>query len=283
MLRSVADYIAADDAGQKHVQRFLKNAGGTGDLQWQDWSFASGQPAYDARIGAALAFTPAVASRNDAIYFPPAPGLERRLTMVDMVTVAGGAGQTNVEFKLYDLIGYYPLIDGDSTDPQPMDNTLPLPRYADGDGVRAVLVNHVAPAILAADMLVSYTDTLENPQSVTWATTTYGPGKVAYTAGTGGSAAPLYASMSGGSRGITRIDEVQFTTAPGGLWCIYLVKPLGTFANRAGTNSATAVKDFLTEGLAPLILDGAWLGFFYMTNGSNRTATINGTMTFMWG
>lgn len=41
---------------------------------------------------------------------------------------------------------YGTLIDGDSTDPQEFDNTLTLPRYTDGNGLRLVLVNHVAPA-----------------------------------------------------------------------------------------------------------------------------------------
>jgi hypothetical protein len=68
---SLSDTNAAYDAGRVHVQRFYKGANSTiKDGFWQDWSFAAGQPAYDARIGVSGAFNPYIASKNDAIYFP---------------------------------------------------------------------------------------------------------------------------------------------------------------------------------------------------------------------
>lgn len=289
-IRSIRDVVEAEAAGRVHSQRFFKNAGTTGDGEWQDWSFASGQPAYDARIGAALAFNPFVAARNDAIYYPPvAAGLERRITGVDVVTTPGGTGQTNVEFALYDLLGVYPLIDGDSTDLQEMDNTLSLPRYASGAGVFPVLVNHVAPVLSAADITVQYVNSDGVTHTVTWAATANGQNKVCYTTATGGTAGPLYCALTSGDRGVRAINNVQFATAPGGLWAIYLCRPLATFANRGGqlavTVTATAERSFaLQNGFnMPLVPDGAWLGFFYMPNGSGRTVAMHGQMHFAWG
>ena len=289
-LRSVRDLVLAADAGRVHSQRFFKNAGATGDGQWQDWSFSSGQPAYDARIGGALAFTPFVAARNDAIFYPGIPdGMERRITGVDVATIPGGTGQTNVEFSLYDLIGVYPLIDGDSTDLQEMDNTATLPRYADGAGVFPVLVNHVAPVLSAANVAVEYVNSDGVTRSVTWAATANGQNKVCYTTATGGTSGPLYCALAGGDRGVRAISSIQFATAPGGLWAIYLCRPLASFANRGGqpavTVTATAERSFaLQNGFnMPLVPDGAWLGFFYMPNGSARTVAMHGQMHFAWG
>jgi hypothetical protein len=106
MLRTVKDIVDAVDAGRVHSQRFFKNAGTTGDGQWHDWSFASGQPAYDARIGDALTFNPAVATGNDAIWFP-AKGAdqERAILAIDLVSTPGVGGQTNCEFMLCDMLG----------------------------------------------------------------------------------------------------------------------------------------------------------------------------------
>lgn len=288
MIRSVRDIAKAYEEGRWHTQRFTKNAGTTGDGQWQDWAYASGQPAYDARIGNALVCTPVVATRNDAIYFPGiSASHERRLTELRVFTVASGTDQITVEFQGYDLVAIYPLIDGDNTDPQPMDNTLPLPRYADGVGLRAVLVNHIAPAVVNATATIDYTDSDNVSQSMSVTTTVYGTGKAAWTLGATGSAGPLYLPSAG--RGIKRVDTVTFPTAPGGLWCIYILRPMANIAFRGGLTGAN--QSVWTEKSLPVeeawnlprVYDGAHLGFFYMPNGSSRSDTIFGTAQFIWG
>jgi hypothetical protein len=292
MLRSIKDVVDAVDAGRVHTQRFFKNANAVaGDNTWTDWAFASGQPAYDARIGDAATFTPAVASRNDAIWFPDmAAGMERRLLEANIYISPTGTGQARVECQIYDLIGYYPLLDGDSTDLQEMDNTLPLPRYATGAGVRAVLVNQVAPAVAAAQMTVSYTNSDGvSGRTVDWFTTTYGVTKAAYTTANAGASGPLFCKLAEGDTGIRQIDSVQFITPPGGLFAIYLVKPLVAIENRhnsaASGQSVNTERNFaMTNGFnMPAVADGAHLGLFMMTSGSARTVSLFGNLTFVWG
>lgn len=288
MLRSVKDINDAVNAGRTHSQRFIKSAGGGADLVWHDWSFASGQPAYDARIGNAGAMKPMIAAGNDAIYFPPASGMDRRILDIEVGVVPGGTTQLNVEFHLYDIVGVYPLIDGDNTDPQPLDNTLPLPRYADGKGIFPVLVNHVAPSVAPANVLVQYTNADGVDHSATWHAPVYGVNRVCYTTSTGAGPGPIYCAISGGDLGVKSINELQFVTAPGGLWAIYMCKPLGTFASRnlAGSQSAViAYKSFLTENALklPPALDGSWLGMFYMSRGGARTVALHGNVNFVWG
>lgn len=287
---STKDIADAFTSGRVHYQRFLKNAGIAGDNHWQDWSYASGQPAYDARIGDALTFTPFTASRNDAIYFPAIdPSYTRHLSQLQLYVTAGGVGQLSVECEMYDLLGVYPLIDGDNTDPQPMDNTEVLPRYADGIGVRAILVNHIAPAVAAGSpVVINYVDADDVARQATVYTTLFGVGKAAFSLEvTGTATGALYLPLDG--NGVKSITDIQFTTAPGGLWCLYIVKPIQRVNWRGGLAAVTQTvfteKNICAQdGFAlPRIYDGACLGFFYMPNGSARSVAMFGTATFIWG
>lgn len=290
MIQSARDVAAAFEAGRVHTQRFLKNAGNTGDSHWQDWAYASGQPAYDARIGDALTFAPQVAERNDAIWFPGiGEGQTRHLIGLRAYVTAGGTGQLSVECEMYDLLGVYPLIDGDSTDPQVLDNTQALPRYADGVGVRAVLVNHVAPAVATGcATVVGYTDADNVARSLTVYATNFGVGKAAFSLdAAGASTGALYLPTDG--RGVKTIDSITFSVAPGGLWAVYLVKPVERVNWRGGAGAVT--QTIFTEKCLcsqssfnlPQVLDGAHLGFFYLPNGGARSVSLYGSATFIWG
>lgn len=289
-ITSTKDIIAAYNAGKHHTQRFFKNAGTTGDAHWQDWSFTSGQPAYDARIGDALAFTPFTAAGNDAIYFPSKGASEtRHIVELGVYCTASGTGQLTVQCQIYDLLGVYPLIDGDSTDLQSMDNSLTLPRYTNGVGVRAILVNHVSPVVTAGNQInINYIDADNVSRSMSVFSAAFGLGKASFTIeSTGTSTGALYLPTDG--RGVKSITDITCVTAPGGLWAIYLVQPIEEINWQGGaasvTNTIFAEKHVASTSsfLMPKIEDGAWLGMFYMPNGSSRTVALFGYCKFVWG
>lgn len=283
-LATLGDINAAFDAGRWHLQRVYKAAGTSHALQWADPSFAAGQPAYDARVGTAGTFTPAVAQRNDAVFFPGIPaGMERRLTSATLwsnqATFNGPASVV-----LFDLLGYYPLIDGDSADTQAFDNTLTLPRYASGEGVFAVMVCHVAPAVQNGVAVIDYTDSSGTARTVTLNVPNNGQNLVC--SGVRSAAAtdvgPLYMALS--ERGVRSIDALTYTTPPGGLHCIYLVKPLATL--QLGDNLVALEKEFYGNSAlhCPRIEDGAWLGWFdRIGSGTSRTVAWFGNLIFAWG
>ena len=297
MIRSIADFARACEEGRYHCQRFIKTgAGQSNDTRWQDWAFQAGQPAYDARIGPANSFVPVVAQGNDAIYFPPIPdGMQRKLFKITMRPQASNSLQASIDFVLYDLVGYYPLIDGDSTDPQEFDNTLTLPRYTDGNGLRLVMVNHVAPAVQGGQMLLDYTDqsgvnrTANLNVSVTGINTVCSGIRPAASTDTG----PLTLSLAAGVTGVRQVNRITYTTPPGGLHCIYVIKPLAQFTHyhdallQADTTGAKAALeiDFATKDgwRMPDILNGAHLSFFYRNVGGGRTTTFFGDAEFIWG
>ena len=284
-IRSLSDLNDALDAGKWHFQRFQKNAGTAHAKVWADPTFASGQPPYDARVGVPLEFTPCVAQKNDAIWFPSvASGEERYLlsaTMWSNQATYNGPGSA----VLFDLIGYYPLIDGDSNDPQSMDNTQSLPRYSDGLGVSAVMVNHIAPALQNGLTVITYVDADDVERTATVDIPNNGQNLVCSGCRTTTGAASSTFNLPLNGRGIKRIVSVAHTTAPGGLHCIYLVKPLGSMV--LGDNLVSGEKDFLIrDGFRlPRIYDGAWLGWFdtLAVGTTARSVTWFGGFQFVWG
>ena len=289
-IRNLSDTVAAYDEGRVHIQRFYKAANvTTGDGRWHDWAFASGQPAYDARIGVAGQFNPVVATRNDAIWFPDIPSdQERRLKRIVLRTQASGTSQATTDALLYDLVGVYPLIDGDNTDLQEFTNDDPLPRYSDGIGVIPVLVNHVAPMVASCAGTYTYTDSEDVQHTSPMGVSRGGAGNVV----SGWNATTSFGSLSlptNGGRGVKAINSIQFTTAPGGLFAIYMIRPITTLQNNDGglTAEKIATEKFLAINHAwhyPRIRDGAHLGFFLRPNGGSRTfASVYGYLEFIWG
>ena len=293
MIQSIRDVVSAYDNGRWHHQYFMKNPGLAGDNYWQDWAFASGKPGVNARIGDVAAFTPMIAIANQAIYFPAVPtvGQERRLAELNITSTASGASQTSCAFLLYDLVGTYPLLDGDSTDPQIMDNTLTLPRYTSGDGIRAVLVNHVSGQAQAGTGVYSYVcshgDTETN---IPFGVANVGLNKVASTGSQASNATigSLFLPQGIGDTGIQYITSLQFVTPPSGVWCLYLLKPLAWISNNdgqaAGPKCSTEKMFVMHDSCRmPRIYDGAHLGFFYMPIGGSRTVSMAGHAVFIWG
>lgn len=289
-IRSVADILAAYDAGRVHVQRFTKNALTGADIHWHDWAYAGGQPAFDARVGIAGQFNPFVAARNDAIWFPNInPDQERYLAGMTLRTSAVITGQITTDAVVYDLLGVYPLIDGASTDIQPFDNTLTLPRYESGVGVVGTLVNHVAPVLSSANVDIIYTDNGDATRTSNSSVLVTGPGRSVSAMLGGLQVGPVSFPLGAGSAGIKNIQSLQFNVPPGGLFSLYLFKQLAFVNNSDGALAPEKIateRSFIQQNgwAMPRIYDGAHLGMFLRTNGLNRAVTsIFGNMEFIWG
>lgn len=283
MLQTLGDYNTAFEQGRFHSQRFIKNAGINLPNRWIDWTFASGQPLYDAKTGTAGEFTPINAVKNDAIWFPGiAAGMERRLSsFLIRSSTTGGQGSAII----FDLLGYYPLIDGDSPDTQVFDNTNPLPRYADGKGVIPVLVSSVAPAIQDGIGTMTYigTDNIERTSPAFRFQNTALNGVVCTvnqdaTPGEGALGLPMV-----GVQGCKAVTSLTYTQPPGGLAAIYMIRVLGTILFNGNQSLATEKQFLLQNGLqAPRIFDGAYINLFYRYTAA-ATADFFGEATFVWG
>jgi hypothetical protein len=237
--------------------------------------------------------TPQIAIGNKAIYFPPKPaGMDRHLIGAMLRPLISSTGAFGVDSVLYDLLAVYPLIDGDSNDPQEMDNTVTIPRYTDGVGVRAAMLNQIAPVATANQpIVINYRGTDDIDRDMTVFSRLDGLNKVSVGLSATSTSSSLYLPTL--TDGVKRINRVTFGgTAPSGLWAIYLFKPIATIENRQGVVAGSLGTPVVTEKCfcsrqsfdLPKVEDGAHLGLFYLPRASSaRSTSFFGSLTFIWG
>ncbi len=253
--------------------------------RWGDLSVGAGTPKYNAYVGNQYEFTPLVNTNNSAIYCGPTPadGQTKYLTDIGIQSLRA-TSNIPLTFVLCDYLGFYPLVDGDSLDLQVFDNTSPLPRYANGQGVLALLVV-AAPLSAAGTITMNYVNCELQSKSVTFGVSALSTlGVVINTAGntTASGAMSLFAPLSSGCKGIHHIESVTCNTAVGGLFNIILVKPLAQTIVREA-NTWTEKSTFFSGASLPRVYDGAFLNFFFLTSGTGNPATVRGKLGFTWG
>ena len=164
-----------------------------------------------------------------------------------------------------------------------MDNTATLPRYQDGVGIIPVFISYIAPAVQAGLATMTYIGTDDVERSTTF--------NVFNTGTTGGVVVSGVApSITGNTtalnvptpntNGVKQITSLTYITPPGGLHCIYLIKPI---ASVAGMETGVAVNKSLFPAM-PKIPDGAALNLFTrQAGGTSAGSTVFGNFNFIWG
>lgn len=193
-----------------------------------DLNQTSGVPVYNAFSGSAATFTPLVGSKNQGVYVGPTPtsGEDKYLARMQVLTTTASVPSY---VHLCDYLGFYTLIDADSTDVQVMDNSLSISRYSSGEGVRIVFVA-IAPMVATANCTVVYT----NQDGVTGRTVNFNVfpaaniGVCAVTAGNNGTVQSVtpFVNLVDGDTGVRAIESITFSNSAGGFICACLVKPL---------------------------------------------------------
>jgi hypothetical protein len=294
-IRSFKDINDAYDVGRNYSALVTKGATSSGfDSTWYDWSFTTGHPIYDARLGPALAFEQYVNTANQSVWFPAISASHTRyLAGMDMRFALASTGQVGQTHMLYDLLGVYSLIDGDSTDVQTMDNASTLPRYTSGVGVRATMINHISPTFQSGDGTLVYIDDTDTQRTVSFRVGLFAINSVGLTGAAGSVNARGYPwfPLASGSKGVKSIVSLTFTTPPSGIWTIMLCYPLH-YQSRWIDPLTLNVNSPWTEFCMcydnafkmPIIYDGAALNFLSCcTGGSRGVGTYFGQLNFIWG
>lgn len=254
-----------------------------------DLSGAPGNPKPNYYTGAELTFTPLGGSdpltapllAKDGLYHggDVAPAVK---VLHKLLIGALASGVTPATFWVCDYLGFYPLVDMDSTSTQSMVNTLTLPRYTDGKGVQAVLVA-TNPYIGGATFTINATchdDVVRDSRVETSNLTTF-IGTVVHSGAPTVAAGGPWIQMPTDCHGIKRVNSITFFAPNGGLAALVLVKVLG----RVMTNEISAYSEhsFIEQGSRmPRIYDGAYLNMFCVPNGSVAGVPINGMISSVW-
>jgi hypothetical protein len=281
--RSVAEVADAVEQGRHHIQHFIRTSvnGGFGSGPFGDASVGSGLPSYNPYLGAPLEATPLIGQRNNSIYVGPTGVSERYLLRVSM-THAGTAGFLPSIYFL-DYLLFYSYIDLDSTDQQDLTNDVTLPRYADGEGVRMMMLMQTPGVGTATNITINYTNSAGVAKTLTAAYRSSGAiGCIGSSVNTNFSALGPFFPLANGDRGVRSVQSVQLAAGVGGFAAMVLVKPLFTMS--ANEFPSTVEKDFLREQAAlPRILDGAFLNYiFNLSTNTSSLVPLVGQAQFVW-
>lgn len=269
------------DNSRVHTQFIYKTShadGINGDVI--DLSMAAGNPKFNAYVGDQTSFTPLTGSGNNGIYTGAAEsGRTKYLTHWWLQTVS--ANNVPSTYQLLDYVGFYPLVDLDSTDIQEMDNTQTLSRHTTGEGLRMMLVV-TTPSALDANFTISYT----NEQGVAGRTSSGSLGVSAFTGNIRTATESTFAvgkispflALQDGDKGVRSIESFTMASSAGGFAVLVLVKPL---AQMTLLESPTVTEtDFLVDQARVIeIDDSAYLNMIFQTGSSITPAVLRGGIT----
>lgn len=270
--------------GAEHYTTFRKLPSQTTVANiWTDLSINSGTGNPVPNYYASAPLVSATLTSNEGVFHGTNVSPAKKYLSRMMLTMAPTGTPLPMTFMLCDYLLYYPFVDMDNTDAQVMTNSVTLPRYTTGAGVRLMMISQTTYAG-GQQVQISYT----NQDGVAGRTT---PVLVLNTAGNAYSSVigGAFANSNGpfvplqrGDTGIRSVESITFSAPGGGLCALVLVAPLATVVLRGV--DAPVERDYFTETPSmPQIVDGAYLNFIGCPTGSIANVPLFGDATFVWG
>jgi hypothetical protein len=194
--------------------------------QWYDDSMLAGIPA--ANFYASAPLVSATLDANDGIrHWRLEDGASEHL-LEAMVFGNAGTLEAPAQLMFCDWLLYYPFLDGDSADAQDLTNTVTLPRYTDGKGLRAFIVAQGSGSGVGTFTL-SYTNqdgVSGRTSSGSTVTPTASGFILTCSSGTSSNRMEPFIRLEGTDTGIRSVEQFTWTVQPGGIAALVIVKPL---------------------------------------------------------
>ena len=189
--------------------------------------------------------------------------------------------------QLVDVLGYYPITTVTTTTAQTLNNTVTLPRYADGAGVRAYIVARATCGAGTPTIQISYTNEKGEsgrvvPVTLT-AVTTAAAGHIIHSDPTANHYG-CFIPLASGDSGMQSIQTVTLSaTMTSGSIALVLCKPLTSLPITVlGVQSERNLLNQLPS--LPRVYDGANLNFLMFTGGAYAAGgSISGYVEFAHG
>ena len=270
------------ELGSLHRQPMHKTATPTltGAGYWGDLSMAAGMPKYNAYVGNQYEFTPMLGTSNFGIN---TGGSGTKYLSRMMI---GGSGVGNTMFPanivLADYVGFWPLVDMDSTDYQEFITVEAIPRYS--SGLRLMIVcttpqNTATPIQGKLEYLNQ--DGIHNTANFYVQAANVGQINNYCTNIAGASGASPFVQLAPGDHSVTGVLGVTLFNSCGGFAAFVLVKPL---ASVHVPDSITPVElDFpIHRPPMPKLLDGAYFNIIYSpVSGGTVSGIVRGMFNFI--
>lgn len=282
-IRSTDDIAGAYAAGQWHLQNFIKVWPATYATAAGIWdaTMAGIMPRASYYPGDDLTFTAYPAANHLSIFHggnvSPATKVLRKIGLH-----VGSANLAPSRYWLCDYLGFYAGISWETDALQEMDNTITLPRYTDGKGVRAFIVQLFGANTTGCAYTMNYVNSC-NETKVCQAQfgTTVSTGGL-QSGQTNATYIP-FVELAQGCAGIKQVNSLTVSVLGAGVAVLVLCKPLCEITYNDPTMLVPTEKDFLTDNLiAPIIYDGACLNFLMTSTGSAANQSTRGYCEFAW-
>jgi hypothetical protein len=271
---SVGDLAQSWNNNQVWRQHWHKTASPTvtGSGFWLDLSMAAGTPKYNPYVGNALEFTPLVGASNNGINC----GLGGDAYILRYAIGGGGVGSGiwPGNAMLLDYVGFYPLVDMDSTDVQVMDNVNYASRYT--SGMRLMVVTTIPQTTLAPTEVRMLYEGSNGVQAVArfWINAINVAGNInvfsSATGATSGFACPLVPLVFG-TLDVQRVINIEVTNSSGGFCALVLVKPI--LEAPVYDTVTTYELDLPRNRIPPFVPNGAYLNHIVC---AASTGTVTG-------
>jgi hypothetical protein len=190
-----------------------------------------------------------------------------------------------VSLLLLDYLLYYPFCDEGTTDEQVLINTVSLPRYSDGLGVKIMMVS-VAPRTGGQSVTVKYTNELGVSGRVTTATIQNSAalnGTIVSSSINNTNSAYPFLTLQGKDLGVRSIQSVTMLGADVGLFALVLVKPI--LQTTIIEQTAPVEVDYLINRAMsmPVVVDDAYLNLIALSStGIFSGVTYLGDIKYIW-
>ena len=276
--------FSADDEGRSLVRPFIKNPSGvtTSGISI-DLTFFGRYPAANYMAdGTPNAFRALKRSTDGGLDHGGDKGSSFRKYLAKITASCSTTTPLPLRLMVMDYVGFYPLIGME--DIQEMDNTIPLPRYADGSGVQIMLVSQF-PYTGGGTLQITYTNQDGVAGRVTPIVTTNTSqilGNVANSNNATTARTGIFIPLKGMDSGVQSIQSINFITPDTGNVAAVMVRPL---------SPQLCIYDFTTPtewdlwndlGWLPVIEDDAYISLVCTPSGSLNTVVVEGMMKTIW-
>lgn len=247
---------------------------------WFDFSMSPGNPNPQYYAAAPL-IAQQMKRSTDGGLFHGTDSLTKNKYLKKFLIMSASATGLPMPYIIADYLLYYPFIDTGTNDEQILDNTLTLPRYTDGVGVKMMAVSVAPNSGTSPTFTVNYTNSAgvsgrtSNPVRLNTATANGSIVSNNDTVGTAKAASPFIAFQDGDS-GVRSVESVTFTSGTDvGLFSLVLVKPLlsGVILEQTAPSEIEALPNTTT---LPQIYSDAFLNLITLPNGSLTGVAFHG-------
>ena len=197
-----------------------------------------------------------------------------------MATLSTNIATSNL--MLLDYVMYVPFVDLGTTDLQEIDNTITLPRFQDGNGLRVMCIcqgvgtgyTTLTMNYINQDGDLKSASTLLEPSASTVGS---------FVNGFNASNGVMWFNLQRGDYGIRSIVSVQASTSVGAICALVIVKPICSIG-LAEISTPCEVDYLIDRGSLPKVHNDAYLNFiaFNPSSSSTTSPSYYGFINFIW-